>query len=125
MLLINTAANDAKLGRSFNFHIAQCFSEEKKGIQAFGRPYLETFPQPHELLNKGPAVVEEALLEGTPRHRLDNDSDTELQVDAAIESGRFDPAAMKRTRNSGREFELKSEAESTHISPPKKNKSRV
>jgi hypothetical protein len=80
MLLINTAAADAKLGRSF--HIAQSFAADAKKVSnSIGRPYRETFVQPIELAGSGKdAFVEEPLLENL-RRQADgsyNDSDTEL-----------------------------------------------
>jgi len=85
MLLINTAAADAKLGRrtaGTSFHIAQSFEDSKAGT--VGRLYIETRPQPTELTGTGnPVPVDEPLLEGT-RHRAEQkDSVRELELEAA------------------------------------------
>jgi len=64
MMLINTAANDARLGRSF--HIAQSFAADTKKVSnSIGRPYRETFPQPTELTRHvGEHVASISFLEG-------------------------------------------------------------
>jgi len=98
MLLINTAAEDAKLGRSF--HIAQSYAgDDKKASLSVGRSYGELRPQPNELsspcLSQGPDG--EPLLEGT-RQRLDNESDSELCVDAALEAGRLQTPIVNQKR---------------------------
>merc|ERR1719487_381197 len=93
MMLINTAAADAQLGRSF--HIAQSFAPDAKKASSIGQPFRETYPQPTELTGTGQVVpVDQPLLEGA-RYRGENESDNELVVDAALEAGRFNSSMIR------------------------------
>jgi len=113
MLLINTAAADAVLGRSF--HIAQSFADDEKVSKSIGRPYGVTFPQPIELTGSCRAVQEDEPLlqaEGT-RHRDNADSDTELTVDLALEAGMLKTLPLplyKRAKSVDKDAKVQREA---------------
>lgn len=135
MLLINTAAADAKLGRrtaGTSFHIAQSFEEKKAGT--VGRLYTETYPQPTELTGTGnPVPVDEPLLEGT-RQRVDHqDTIKELAIEEAIESGRIVHSLSKKAFKDANNVEVNKDIEMWNVdleadavpapSPPKKKRS--
>lgn len=134
MLLINTAAADASLGRSF--HIAQSFAQDaKKASLVLGRPYIEIFPQPPDnspSKGKVPPEDELPLVEGA-RFRGENDSDTELAVDAALEAGRLQspmvrsrcPVEAPKGRSTDKIVtdEVELDKFSRAPSPPKRNRS--